>query len=137
MTTQQQLFTACDDLETKHMELIEGGMCTDISHECSVFCSQVDDHKIYMLEFGEVCVLAVMKNTTLIFDDWLKTASCHHCGETGHVCPNCPKFKADLPVTSRHPSGEFACHRPDGAQPSGHSVQPHWGSRGQVHRQGG
>ena len=27
--------------------------------------------------------------------DWQKKATCHHCGEVGHIKPNCPKLKDD------------------------------------------
>ena len=68
MTTQKQMFTAYGDLETKYMELIEGRMWTGVIHEGGAFCSHVDDHNIHMFEFGEACMLASMKNTTLSFD---------------------------------------------------------------------
>ena len=60
-----------------------------------------------MAEFSGARVLVVMNNTVLSFDDWVKIASCHHCGEKGHICPNYPKFKAGLPKTDRRPTGDF------------------------------
>ena len=50
------------------MELIEGRIWTGVSHEGSMFRTQVDDPKIHMVEFDEARVLAAMKNT-LSFDD--------------------------------------------------------------------
>ena len=54
-------------------------------------------------------VLAVTKNTTLIFNDWVNVASCHHCGEKVYIrldCPpgsrlNCPQILVVHPVTLR------------------------------------
>ena len=28
-----------------------------------------------------------------LLDDWTKTATCHCCGEKGHILPQCPKMK--------------------------------------------
>ena len=90
-----QLFIACDDLEIKYIKLIYGRAWTG------------NDKRVLMVEFSEAHVLAAQNNTVISFDNWVKIASCHHCGEKSHICLDCPKFKAGSPATYHCPTSDF------------------------------
>ncbi len=45
----------------------------------------------YKDEVEHAQALAAMKN--MPWDEWVKPyAKCHHCGEKGHIRPDCPKY---------------------------------------------
>ena len=52
-----------------------------------------------MVESAEI--YAASKGLHLSHEEWAKLQTCHHCGECGHIRPNCPKWKA-LPREDRH-----------------------------------
>ena len=51
--------------------------------------------------FDAVEIYAACKGLCLSHEEWAKLQTCHHCGECGHIRPNCPKWKA-LPREDRH-----------------------------------
>jgi hypothetical protein len=53
--------------------------------------SQLHTHTADNDEIAQTCAMVAMKN--LPWDEWVKKyAKCHHCGEQGHICPNCPIY---------------------------------------------
>ena len=65
------------------------------------------------------------KATLFKFDEWVKLQTCHHCGNKGHVCPNCRKYLAEKangtlppPVEKRltRPAPAFNKYRPEKLQ---------------------
>jgi hypothetical protein len=52
------------------------------------------------------------KATLLKFDKWAKFQTCHHCGNKGHVCPNCRKYLAEKANGTLPPPGKKRLTRP-------------------------
>jgi hypothetical protein len=52
------------------------------------------------------------KATLLKFDEWAKLQTCHHCGNKGHVCPNCRKYLAEKANGTLPPPGKKHLTRP-------------------------
>ncbi len=48
----------------------------------------------------------------LKFDKWAKLQTCHHCGNKGHVCPNCRKYLAEKANGTLPPPGKKRLTRP-------------------------
>jgi hypothetical protein len=52
------------------------------------------------------------KATLLKFDQWAKLQTCHHCGNKGHVHPNCRKYLAEKANGTLPPPGKKRLTRP-------------------------
>ncbi len=52
------------------------------------------------------------KATLLKFNKWAKLQTCHHCGNKGHVCPNCRKYLAEKANGTLPPLGKKRLMRP-------------------------
>jgi hypothetical protein len=53
------------------------------------------------------------KATLLKFDEWAKLQTCHHhCGNKGHVRPNCHKYLAEKANVTLPPRGKKCLTRP-------------------------
>ena len=48
----------------------------------------------------------------LKFNKWAKLQTCHHCGNKGHVCPNCQKYLAEKANGTLPPPGKKRLTRP-------------------------
>jgi hypothetical protein len=48
----------------------------------------------------------------LKFDIWTKLQTCHHCGNKGHICPNCRKYLTEKANGTLPPPGKKRLTRP-------------------------
>jgi hypothetical protein len=91
-----QVSSMLDDLEQKYQQLIttkkwEGvGHVEMDNHNKSAFnatANQEDEAKSYAAYVNNKATQGFLK-----FDKWAKLQTCHHCGNKGHVFPNCQKY---------------------------------------------
>ena len=54
----------------------------------------LQDHLSTFTTFDAAEIYAAGKGLHLSHEEWAKLQTCHHCGECGHIQPNCPKWKA-------------------------------------------
>jgi hypothetical protein len=52
------------------------------------------------------------KATLLKFNEWAKLQTCHHCGNKGHIRPNCRKYLAKKANGTLPPPGKKRLTRP-------------------------
>ena len=86
---QNQLNNVLNDLETSYLDLVGGKLWAGInsSPQESAFIAGSG----YNDEVEHAQAMAAMKN--MPWDEWVKLyAKCHHCGEKGHIRPDCPKY---------------------------------------------
>jgi hypothetical protein len=84
---QNQLNDVLNDLKTSYLDLVGGKLWAGVnsSPQGSAFIAGSG----YKDEVEHAQAMAAMKN----WDEWVKLyAKCHHCGEKGHIRPDCPKY---------------------------------------------
>ena len=70
--------------------MIEAKLWNGVSHDDSAFWGQNTNQ---MAVFVEAHALDAHFNQKLSFKEWVRTATCHHCGEKGHIKADCPKLQ--------------------------------------------
>jgi hypothetical protein len=86
---QNQLNNILNNLETSYLNLVAGKLWAGInsSPQGSAFVAGSG----YKGKVEHAQAMAAMKN--MPWDEWVKLyAKCHHCGEKGHIRPDCPKY---------------------------------------------
>jgi hypothetical protein len=103
---QQQLHDVLNYLKATYLNLVGGELWAGVTtspHGSSFMASTANDDEI-----AQAQAMVAMKNLPL--DQWVKKyAKCHHCGEQGHIRPNCPIYLDNIM------SGEI---KQDGMHPS-------------------
>jgi hypothetical protein len=97
---QNQLNDVLNDLETSYLNLVGGKLWAGInsSPQGSAFIAGSG----YNYEVEHAQAMAAMKN--MPWEEWVKLyAKCHHCGEKGHIRPDCPKYLQQIK------SGKIIC----------------------------
>lgn len=94
ITTMDHLRSVMTDLELKYLELCGGKKWEGIGHEpVAFFAGNKEDLGKARSEYdGHTRALAARGEKPLPFNEWVKTAYCHGCGEQGHIKPDCPKL---------------------------------------------
>ncbi len=86
---QNQLNDVLNDLETSYLDLVGEKLWAGInsSPQGSAFIAGSG----YKDKVEHAQAMAAMKN--MPWDEWVTLyAKCHHCGEKGHIRPDCPKY---------------------------------------------
>ena len=86
---QNQLNDVLNNLETSYLDLVGGKLWAGInsSPQGSAFIAGSG----YKDKVEHAQAMAAIKN--MPWDEWVKLyAKCHHCGEKGHIHPDCPKY---------------------------------------------
>jgi hypothetical protein len=86
---QNQLNNVLNDLETSYLDLVGRKLWAGInsSPQGSAFIAGSG----YNYEVEHAQAMAAMNN--MPWEEWVKLyAKCHHCGEKGHIRPDCPKY---------------------------------------------
>ena len=107
----KMLVNVLADLEVRYADLRSGqrwlghGHGTTISD--SVFLSSAhdgldDDDVLGDDDDYAVYITSVGRHKALPFDVWVRDKNCHHCGELGHIRPQCPNRK-DPPLRRANP----------------------------------
>ncbi len=84
-----QLSNLFNDIQVTYLDLVGGNSWLGIAAAPtqSSFMAKVQEDK----DEREAQALAVKSN--LPWDEWVKLhIKCHHCGEKGHICPQCPDY---------------------------------------------
>ncbi len=111
-----QVSLTLDDLEQKYHQLIttkklEGvGHVGMNNHNRSAFnatANQEDEEQSYAAYVNNKANQGFLK-----FAKWAKLQTCHHCGNKGHVRPNCRKYLAEKANGTLPPPGEKHLTRP-------------------------
>jgi hypothetical protein len=87
---QSQLNNLLNDIEVTYLDLVGGNSWLGIAAAPtqSSFTAKVQQDKE---DEREAQALAAKSN--LPWDEWVKLhAKCHHCGEKGHIFPQCPDY---------------------------------------------
>ena len=121
-TLYKTLVDVLADLEIRYVDLRSGQRWLGQGHGTtavdSVFLSSTttedDDNSIS----GDDHDYAIYVNTVgptkaLPFDVWVRDKNCHHCGELGHIRPQCPKRHL-APVKRSNPRLQHDRHKPSG-----------------------
>ena len=86
----EHTFSVLRDLEVKYLELLGAKEWDGIGHDASAFKAGLS--KDVQDSYDEARALAVSRGERVLpFSEWVKTATCHQCGEIGHIKPQCPK----------------------------------------------
>ena len=90
VTIMEHVKSVMNDLEIKYLALVGGKKWDGVGHEPVAFLADKDALKT---EYdGQARALAARGEKILPFNEWVKTANCHYCGEQGHITPHCPKY---------------------------------------------
>ncbi len=84
-----QLNDVLNNLDTSYLDLVGGKLWGGViaSPTKSSFLANYNDNE----EINKAMAMTAMKK--LPFAEWVKLhATCHHCGEKGHIHPHCPKY---------------------------------------------
>ena len=110
----QHLMSILDDLETKYGELVTGKAWDGVGYEATsflchnngttghyyvppqaynAFCqpTETSGHQTLDEYFEDRDKMVLLGKTPVPFSEWVKTATCHACGEKGHIAPQCPR----------------------------------------------
>ena len=128
LSTSSRLRTILSDLESKYLELLGGKKWEGIGYEASAFKASLSNDGMVLYngemspndvfeEYDEARILAARNDKSLPFSEWVKTATCHHCGQKGHIKPRCPLLRRNK--TQRDSSQNLS--RPPPGRPSGHN----------------
>jgi hypothetical protein len=84
----KQLVSILSDLEIKYLKLPR------VKKWMGVGVNSKHENSAYSLQELPSCVkyrayVVNASKSTLPFLKWVKTAKCHHCGKSGHICPMC------------------------------------------------
>jgi hypothetical protein len=112
-----QLNDILNNLETSYLDLVGGKLWEGViaSPTRSSFVANYNNNE----EIKKVMAMAAIKK--LPFDEWVKLhATCHHCGEKGHIRPHCPKYIKQVksgqikipPKQCPSPCGPYAARTP-------------------------
>jgi hypothetical protein len=86
---QQHLHGILNNLKATYLNLVGGKLWAGVTaspHGSSFMAGTANDDEI-----AQARAMAAMKN--LPWDEWVKKyPKCHHCGEQGHIHPNCPIY---------------------------------------------
>ena len=86
---QNQLNDVLNNLETSYLDLVGGKLWAGINSSPQGSAFIAGSGYNYKVEHAQA--MAAMKN--MPWDEWVKLyAKCHHCGEKGHIRPDCPKY---------------------------------------------
>jgi hypothetical protein len=111
-----QVSSMMDDLEQKYQQLITAKKWEGVghvgmdNHNKSAFnatANQEDEAHSYAAYVNNKATQGFLK-----FDKWAKLQTCHHCGNKGHVCPNCRKYLAEKANGTLPPPGKKRLTRP-------------------------
>ncbi len=113
-----QLNNVLNDLKTSYIDLVGGKLWEGViaSPTRSSFLANYNNNE----EIEKAMAMATIKK--LPFDKWVKLhATCHHCGEKGHIRPHCPKYIKQVksgqikisPKQRPSPCGPYAACPPD------------------------
>ena len=87
---QTQLNDLLNNLEVTYLDLVGGQLWSGVvatPHQSSFLAGNIDDDA----KFKDTQAMAAKIN--LPWDKWVKLyAKCHHCKDTGHICPQCPDY---------------------------------------------
>ena len=85
-TVKQKCFAVLKDLETTYIDLSTGHKWNGVGQTNSAFVAQ---------PFQEIITVeqayAMAARAKIPFEEWVKNATCHGCGQTGHIKPQCPE----------------------------------------------
>ncbi len=109
-----QVSSTLDDLEQKYQQLITAKKWEGVghvgmdNHNESAFKATANPDN----EAQSYATYVNNKATLLKFDKWAKLQTCHHCGNKGHIRPNCRKYLAKKANGTLPPPGEKRLTRP-------------------------
>jgi hypothetical protein len=105
---QQQLHHILNGLKAAYLALVGSKLWAGVTaspHGSSFVVGTAKDDEI-----AQARAIAAMKNLT--WDEWVKKyAKCHHCGEQGHICPNCPIYLDKIKSSKIKRGGMYASPR--------------------------
>jgi hypothetical protein len=87
---QSQLNNLLNDIKVTYLDLVGGNSWLGIAAAPtqSSFTAKVQQD-----EEDEREARALPAKSNLPWDEWVKLHTiCHHCGEKGHICPQCPDY---------------------------------------------
>jgi hypothetical protein len=88
-----------NDLEQKYQQLItskkwEGVGHIGVAQDKSTFKASLGDNEED--SFGYAAYVKQAKLKCLLYKEWAKAQTCHHCGKPGHVHPICKKYLEEV-----------------------------------------
>jgi hypothetical protein len=114
VSLRSQVSSMLDNLEQKYQQLITAKKWEGVghvgmdNHNKSVFNATANPDN----EAQSYATYVNIKATLLKFNKRAKLQTCHHCGNKGHVCPNCRKYLAEKANGTLPPLGEKHLTRP-------------------------
>ncbi len=105
------LFMVLDSLVTKYCELCTADDWSSVGHQGSSFnATQAKGGAASRLKSDG----SRRSDTWLPRSDFMSKAKCHHCGEVGHIRPNCPK-RNEPPIqsTTSNPRCKYSINKRD------------------------
>jgi hypothetical protein len=110
-----------DDLEQKYQQLITAKKWEGVGHVGMDKYSKTAFNATDDQEDEAQSYATYIKNKAhkgfFLFDYWAKLQTCHHCGNKGHVCPQCQKYLAAKANGTLSPSSEKRPYMPASAPP--------------------
>jgi hypothetical protein len=91
---QNQVLAMLDDLKQKYQQLVTSKKWEGVGHirmaqDKSTFKASLGDNEED--SFGYATYVKQAKLKWLLYEEWAKAQTCHHCGKPGHVHPTCKK----------------------------------------------
>jgi hypothetical protein len=109
-----QVSLTLDNLEQKYQQLITANKWEGVghvgmdNHNKSAFKATANPDN----EEQSYATYVNNKATLLKFDKWAKYQTCHHCGNKGHIRPNCREYLAEKANGTLPPPGKKRLTRP-------------------------